>query len=106
MLGLHVQYAQQEARSDLGRVLGAVALLVIGLLLLFMALLLGHAGLVFYLSRAVPGLGAIRAALLVAGADLVLGLLALLAGRARLSKPVLQQTRALIRRTVSSLTEP
>lgn len=106
MLGLHIQYAQREVRGDLGRLLTGVVLLVVGLLLLFVALLLGHAGLILYLARAVRGLGPMRAALIVAGGDLVLALLVLLAGRARLNKPILQQTRALVRRAVSSIAEP
>ncbi len=105
MLGLHLQYAQREVRNDIGRLVTAAVLLVVGGLLLFVALLVGHAALVLYVSKALPSLGLLRAVLLVAGGDVVLALLVLLVGRSKLKQPLLKQTRTLVRDTVTSLAE-
>ncbi len=105
MLGVHIQYAQREAADDMGRVALGVALLLAAMLLVFVAVLVGQAGLVLYLSRAAPGLGYMGAAFAVAAGDLGLATLLALAARSRLRRPILQQTRTLVRQTVSSITE-
>ncbi len=104
MLGVHIQYAQREAADDFGRVVGAVALFVVAALVMLVALLVAHAGAVFY-AREALGISLARAALYVAGGDLALVALFVLAGRARLKRPILEQTRTLVRRTVTSFVE-
>ncbi len=106
MLGLHLQYAQREVRSDVGRLVTAIVLLVVGGLFLFVALLVGHVALVLYVAKAIPTLGLLRAVLLVAGADVLLAMIVLLVGRSKLKQPLLKQTRTLVRDTVTSLAEP
>jgi hypothetical protein len=104
ILGVHIQYAQQEAASDLGRVVTGVVLLVLGGLFALVALLVAHAALVFHLSRVLPTT-VVGAALIVAAGDVLLVVVLALAGRARLRRPIMQQTRTLVRRTVTSLVE-
>ncbi|MCC6521924.1 MAG: phage holin family protein [Polyangiaceae bacterium] len=104
MLGLHLQYAQREAVNDLGRILGGALLILVGVVLALVAVLFGHLALSDYLATALP-CTPMQAFLLVAAGDLVLGLPLILVGRARVKKPILAETRALVRRTVTSLSE-
>ena len=104
MLGVHIQYAQREARGDLGRVLGAVLVLILGLLMVFIALLFGHVALVVLL-RQQTSLDLLRALGVVAGGDLLVGVALLMTARARLRKPILKETRSLVRQTAKSLVE-
>lgn len=104
MLGVHIQYAQREAADDLGRVVGAVVLFVAAALFALVALLVGHAALVFYLTKALA-MDLLRATLWVFGGDLLVVALLALAGRARMKRPILEQTRTLVRRTVTSIVE-
>jgi hypothetical protein len=102
MLGLHIQFAQREVANDLGRLLTGVVLLAIGGVLAVFGLLWAELALVDYLTT---HLGHLRAVLAVAGGDLLIGLMLLMRGRARLRKPILKETRALVRRTVASFAE-
>jgi hypothetical protein len=104
LLQAHLQYAQKEASTDAGRLLGAVVLLGGAALLLALALVLGELAAVYAVARLLHGdwLGAL---LVVAGADLLLALLLMLWARAKLRQPLLKETRVLLRRTVSSLTD-
>jgi uncharacterized membrane protein len=104
MLGVHIQYAQREAADDFGRVAGAVALFVVAALIMLVGLLVAHAAAVFAVREAL-GASLTRAALYVAGGDLAVVMLLVLAGRARLKRPILAQTRTLVRRTVTSFVE-
>jgi hypothetical protein len=104
MLGLHIQYAQREVKADVGRVLTGVVLLVVALLFLTIGLVFGHIALVSQLV-ARTSLGPLGAPAVVALGDVVLATILLLAARSRLQKPVLEQTRSLVKRTVSSLAE-
>ncbi len=104
VLDVHVQYAQLEAKNDVGRIVVGVALVGLAGVLLFFALLFGHVALAYRLA-ALPALGAVGAVGVVAGGDLALALLALLVARSRLNKPVLAQTRSLVKRTLSSFAE-
>ena len=103
MLGLHVRYAQREAANDAGRVVGALMLVVAGAVLGLFGLLFAHLALMDHLTTLMPRS---RAVLVVAGGDFSLAMMLLLVARARLRKPVLVETRAMVRRTMATLTEP
>ena len=103
MLGLHMRYAQREAAHDAERLVGALLLVVVGAVLGLFGLLFGHLALMDYLTTLMPRS---QAVLVVAGGDLLLAVMMLLVARARLRKPVLVETRAMVRRTMATLSEP
>ena len=104
LLEAHLQHAQKEASTDAGRVLSAIALLCCSALLLALGVVLGELAAVYAVAHLLHGdwLGAL---LVVAGANLLLALLLVLWARAKLRQPLLKETRVLLRRTVSSLTD-
>ena len=104
MIGVHIQYAQQEARGDIGRVLVGVVLLGAGAMTLALAFLLAQVGLVVLLEQR-TALGLLRSIGVVAAADALLGLTLLMVGRGKLRKPILKETRSLMKRTAKSLVE-
>ena len=104
VLGVHIQYAQREARTDMGRVISGVVLLGIAALFVMLAVLFGHVALAYYLSLATK-LDALGAVAVVGAGDLGIAVLLVLIGRARLKKPVLEQTRTLVKRTVESFAD-
>lgn len=104
LLGVHLQHAQREASGDLGRVVTGVALLAVGALFLLLAVVVGHAAAVYAL-RTYTVLDWLRAALAVAGGDLLLALLLVLWGRGLLKRPLLKETRQLVKRTARALTQ-
>lgn len=104
MAGLHLQYAQREAANDAGRVLSGVLVGVFGALLLAVAVVMSHVALVVYLLQATQ-LGLLGSVLAVGAGDLGLGLVLLSTARARLKRPVLKQTRDLVRQTVERLVD-
>ena len=103
LVGVHLQHAQQEASNDAGRMIGGAVLLAAGAVFVVLAVLLGHAAAVYAL-RQHTVLDWLRAMLAVAGADLLIALVLLLRGRGRLHRPILKETRQLVRRTVQSIT--
>jgi hypothetical protein len=104
LLGLHLQHAQQEASNDAGRLIAGIMLLGAGLFFALLALAVAEAGGVWAIHHSLR-LDWLWSALVVAGANLLLALLLVVGARAKLRKPLLQQTRQLLRRTVSGLIE-
>ena len=104
MLGVHIQYAQQEARGDVSRVVVAALLLLVGAALVGLALLFGQAAVVALIARR-TSLGLWRAIAVVAATDAVVGMMLVILGRNRLRKPILKETRLLVKRTAKSLVE-
>jgi hypothetical protein len=104
VLGVHVQYAQREAKSDIGRIVAGVVLLVVAALFVAFAVLFGHMALAYYLAGATT-LNMMGAVGVIAAGDLGLALLLLLVARSRLNKPVLRETRSLVKQTVQSFAE-
>jgi glycerol dehydrogenase-like iron-containing ADH family enzyme len=102
LLGLHLQHAQQEASNDAGRLVAGVWLLAAGTVFALLGIAVGELGAAWAIHHHL-GLDWLRTLLLLAGADLLLGLLLVLWARAKLRKPLLQQTRELLRRTVAGL---
>lgn len=101
LLQIHVEIAQQEARRDQQRLVRAVVCFVIagflGLIVLLLLQGLALAG----LHRL--GLSWTLALAALCGGDLLLSLVLALVGRSALRDPVLPQTRALLRRTLTAL---
>lgn len=104
LLGLHLQHAQREAAHDLERLVGGFLVLLVGLALGLFALLFAHVALIEHLASALH-YGRVPALLLVAAGDLVLSVPLYVVGRLRLRKPILTETRELVRQTVASLSE-
>ena len=104
VLGVHIQYAQREAKSDIGRVIGGVVILLVAAMLIVFALLFGHAALALYVASKTK-LTLMGAVGVVAAGDLALAILLTLVGRSRLNKPVLKETRTLMKRTVESFAD-
>jgi len=105
LLGVHVEYARREAATDIGRMVSGVALLAVGVLLLLVAVALLHVAAVLYVEEQTQ-LNLWGSVLSVGGADVLLALLLMLVGRSRLKRPILVQTRSLVRKTVTSIAEP
>lgn len=104
LLSVHVQHAQREASSDAGRMVGGAVLLVAGAVFVVLAVLVGHGAAIHALQQHTV-LDWLQSMLAVAGADLLIALVLLLSGRAKLRGPVMKETRQLVRRTVQSLTD-
>ena len=104
LLQAHLQYAQREASNDVGRLIGAIALLFGGGMLVGLGVVLAELAAVFAVAHLLKG-DRIGALLLVAAANLLLAVVLMLWARAKLRRPLLKETRVLLRRTVTSLTD-
>lgn len=104
LLRIHYEIAEREAQADQKRLVRGVAFFAVAFFLLLLTLLVAQALLVLGLRDA--GIKLLWALVITAGADLFLGLICLLVGRSLLKAPVLPQTRALLRRTLSALLSP
>jgi uncharacterized membrane protein YqjE len=104
MVTVHLEFAQREARADLSRVIGAVLLALVAGALGFFALGLGHVAAVLLL-QARSSYDLLTSTGLVAGVDLALAALLALVARARLSRPMLPDTRAMVKRTLGAFAD-
>ena len=104
IVSMHVEVAAREAARDRKRVVGGAVLVLVGAILFGLLLVMLHVAGAFYL-RERFGRPWTECALAVAGADLVLGLVFLLAGRGRMRGPIMPETRSMIARTMDALTE-
>jgi hypothetical protein len=98
----HAARAKEEASRDLSRILMAFALFGLAALLLMPACLLAHVGLVSWIHDRY-GISIASASGGLAAMDVVLALLLALVARARLSSPVMVETRATLKRAVAVL---
>jgi hypothetical protein len=104
LLQVHAQIARQELARDQGRLLRGVIFVLIGsLLLATVIVLLQVIGVTLLQAR---GLSLWAAVLAMAAADAGLGGLLLLLGARALQRPVMPETRSLLRRTLGALTAP
>ena len=104
LLQVHAQIARQELARDQGRLLRGVIFVLIGsLLLATVIVLLQVIGVTILQAR---GLSLWAAVLAMAAADAGLGGLLLLLGARALQRPVMPETRSLLRRTLGALTAP
>jgi hypothetical protein len=102
LFSVHAKLARREAGDDLRRIVSGLVLAVLALGLVSFALVLGHAAAVFAVERRFQwgyptSIGA------VAGADALLALVLFLVARARLSAPVLPETRAMVKKAAAVL---
>jgi len=104
LLQVHAQIARQELARDQGRLLRGVIFVLIGSLLLATVIVLLQVIGVTLLTAA--GLSLWAAVLAMAAVDAVLGGLLLLLGARALQRPVMPETRSLLRRTLGALTAP
>jgi hypothetical protein len=104
LFSTHVEMARHEASRDARRLAGGVLLMGAALLLLAPAALLGHAAAVWWVHDTWP-IEWPMAMLAVAVADLACGVPLLVWGRRRLRGPLLKETRGLVRRTASALSD-
>jgi uncharacterized membrane protein YqjE len=104
LLQAHLQHAQREASTDIGRLVAGVFLIGAAGLFLGLAVMLAELAAVVATTALLRGdrLGAL---LIVGAGNLLLTLLLALWARAKLRRPLLRETRELLRRTVSSLTQ-
>jgi hypothetical protein len=101
LLDVHLVTARAEIRRDQARIARGLLFLVLGVTLLAtVALLLQVVGVSLLMRHGFTLLGAV---LVTAGADVVLGAALLALGARALRRPVLPSTRALLKRTLSSL---
>ncbi len=101
LIEVHLESAQREATRDRDRLAGGIAYLMFGAMLLAMLVVMLHVGAACLVHERGWTWG--RSVFVVAGADLLIGLAFVLAGRRRVSGPVMPETRGLIRRTVEAL---
>lgn len=102
LFSVHAKLARREAEGDLRRILSGVVLAALALALVGFALILGHAAAVVAVERRFQwGYAASIGA--VAGADAFLALVLLLLARARLTAPVLPETRAMVKKAAAVL---
>lgn len=102
LFSVHARVARNEASRDLRRVVSGLVLVAVALSLAGFTLILGHAAAVLVVQRRLqwdlaPSIGA------VAGADVAVALVLLLMARARLSTPVLAETRAMVKKAAGAL---
>ncbi len=102
LVSVHAKVARNEASRDLRRIVSGLVLAAVALSLAGFALILGHAAAVLVVQRRLqwdlaPSIGA------VAGADVAVALVLLLVARARLSTPVLTETRAMVKKAAGVL---
>jgi hypothetical protein len=104
LFDVHLEIAQREAKSDLSRMITGIVMLVMAGVLFGFAFAMLHLGAVIWVheSRALSWMHSVLA---VAGGDAVLALFCYVVGRARMKKPILKETRGLVRKTVSALTD-
>jgi uncharacterized membrane protein YqjE len=102
LVSVHVEAATREAVRDRDRLLAGAVLAALGAFFVALLLVMLHIAALFALHR--YGQPWLVSALAVAGGDLLAGLVCLMLARGRFRAPVLQETRALVRRTVESFT--
>ncbi len=101
LFSVHAEIAKQELGRDRSRILGGIILLVVGLSCISMVILLLQGVLVWLFMRLGIALG--FALLIVAGIDLLFAGIAIALSQRALARPVMPETRALLRRTIDSV---
>lgn len=102
LFSTHAKIARREASEGAQRILSGLLYLLVALIFAGFALILGHAAAVVAIERRFQW-GYAASIGVVAGADVLLTLILLLIARARLSKPVLSETRAMVKKAASVL---
>lgn len=101
LFSVHAELAKQELARDQSRLVGGLVFLTVGLTSIAMVVLLLQGVAVWLLVQ--RGLAVGLSLLFVSAGDLLLALICVLLARRAFQRPLLPQTRALIRRTISSV---
>lgn len=101
VLGFHVRIAQREARGDLSRMVTGAVLVALACLALALAVVGAHVAGVIALAT-LTTLTWLRAVALVTCLDVLLVILCATLARARLRRPILRETRSMLRDTLAS----
>lgn len=101
LFSVHAEIAKQELGRDQSRILTGIILLVVGLSCISMVVLLLQGVLVWLIMQRGLALG--YALLIVAGIDLVVAASMIALARRSFAKPMMPETRALLRRTINSV---
>lgn len=101
LFSVHAEVARQELSREQSRIVSGVILLFVGLTCLAMLILLLQGFGVWLLLQRGLALG--WALLTMGGIDALVGVVAILLGRRALARPLLPETRALIRRTLATV---
>lgn len=101
LFSVHAEVARQELGREQGRLFAGLLLLFLGLVCLSMLILLLQGFGIWILMQRGLGLG--WALLVMSGIDALFGIVAIQLGRRALGKPLLPETRALVRRTISTV---
>lgn len=102
LFATHVDQARRELKDDTARIVAGLVFVVLAVVFLTVTFLLVDIGAVLMLHD-IARLEWWGALLVVTGANALIALVCGLVGRARLSRPVLVETRALATRTVGIL---
>ena len=101
LFSVHAEVARQELGREQGRRFAGLLLLILGLVCLSMLILLLQGFGIWILMQRGLGLGS--ALLVMSGIDGLIGIVAIQLARRALGKPLLPETRALVRRTISAV---
>ncbi len=101
LFSVHAEVARQELGREQGRLFAGLLLLFLGLVCLSMLILLLQGFGIWILMQRGLGLGS--ALLVMSGIDGLIGIVAIQLARRALGKPLLPETRALVRRTISAV---
>ena len=104
LFDVHLEIAQREAKNDLSRMLTGVVLLVMAGVLLAFAVGMLHLGAVIWVHKA-RALSWMHSVLAVSTDDMIVALLYYIINRAHMHRPILKETRGLVRKTMSALTD-
>ena len=104
LLRIHYEIAGREMQADQNRLIRGIVFFGVAFFLLLLTLLVAQALLVIALREL--GVPILWALVITAGADALFGLVCLLLGRQAMKAPVMPQTRALLRRTLTALLTP
>lgn len=102
LFSVHAKAAKREATSDLRRILTGIVLVALATSLLGFALILGQACAVMLIQERL-GWSASRSIGAVAGGNVAIALILLLIARARLTTPVLAETREMVKKAATVL---
>ena len=102
LVDLHLDIAMQEATQEKKRLISSLAMLGVGIFLMTMAMILLHVVAVWLAHYL--GLTWLAALLVVAGLDLLLGIIFMAAGLRKLRGPYMLETQARLARTTAALT--
>lgn len=104
LVKIHLEFAKREADRDKQRLIGALATMAIGAVLVALGLVLVDVFAVVFV-HAETRLALHWSILAVCGVNLLVGLLCVLVASRRLKAPVMPETRDLVTKTLTAMTD-